>query len=99
MNDARPRTPRAISNRDETRPQVTGAVLSMTRDEWLQQLRECDQVAVYCNGSRIEVATITSAPRTFVTIGRHKTKASFRRRDGKLVGSKPLGHLFRIEQP
>jgi hypothetical protein len=71
----------------------------MKRDEWLKQLRPLDQVAVYCGSQRIEVATVTSAPRTFVTIGKYTRKANFSRQDGQMCGSRPMGHLFRIEQP
>ena len=71
----------------------------MTRDEWLKQLRPLDQVAVYCGSQLIEVATVTSAPRTFVTIGKHAKKANFSRDDGQMCGKRPMGHLFRIEQP
>jgi hypothetical protein len=98
-NDARPRAPRATSQRDETRPQVTGAGLFMTREEWLKQLRPNDLVAVLVGTQRIEVCVVTSTSRTMITIGTHAKKVSFRRRDGSLVGRKPMGHLFHIEQP
>lgn len=71
----------------------------MTREEWLKQLRPLDEVAVYCGSHRIEVLTVTSAPRTFVTIGKYAKKANFSRDDGSMCGHKPMAHLFRIEQP
>lgn len=71
----------------------------MTRDEWLAQLRPHDEVAVYVGSQRIEVAKVTSAPRTFVTIGKYAGKARFSRDDGKMCGKLPMGHLFRIEKP
>jgi hypothetical protein len=47
----------------------------------------------------MEVATVTSAPRTFVSIGRYAKKVNFSRDDGTMCGKRPMSHLFRIEQP
>jgi hypothetical protein len=69
----------------------------MTRQEWLKQLRPLDEVAVYCGSQMIQVATVTSAPRTFVTIGKYAKKANFSRHDGTMCGHRPMAHLFRIE--
>lgn len=71
----------------------------MTRDEWLQQIRPLDEVAVYAGSVPMNIAQVTSASRTMITIGKYTKKASFRRKDGKLCGNRPMGHLFRIEQP
>jgi hypothetical protein len=66
---------------------------------WLAALKVGDSVAVYCGSNRLQVATVTSAPRTFVTIGKHAKKTSFRRKTGRICGRRPMSHLFRIERP
>lgn len=71
----------------------------MTRSAWLHSLKVGDTVAVYCGSEHINVETVTSASRTLVTTGKHARKASFRRKNGKLAGRRPLGHLFHIEPP
>lgn len=71
----------------------------MTRTDWLQQLIKGDLVAVHVGSSCIEVVPVTSASRTMVTIGQYAKKANFRRKDGKLTGRKPMGHLFHLEMP
>lgn len=71
----------------------------MTRKEWLQQLKVGDSVAVYSMSQRMQVAEITSATRTQITIGKYAKRTRFRRSDGMLCGKKPMGHLFRIEPP
>jgi hypothetical protein len=99
VNDARASALYPVtSEREQTPSQVTCAG-SSARKEWLAQLRPLDQVAVYCGSRLIEVVTVTSAPRTFVTIGKYNRKANFSRDDGQMCGHRPMGHLFRIEQP
>lgn len=71
----------------------------MTRAAWLASLAVGDLVAVHVSGHRLNVETVTSTSRTLITIGKHAKKASFRRKDGQLAGRRPLGHLFRLEQP
>jgi hypothetical protein len=71
----------------------------MTRDEWLKQLRPLDEVAVYCGSHMIQVATVTSAPRTFVTVGKYRRKVSFSRKDGCMAGKRPMARWFHIEPP
>jgi hypothetical protein len=99
MTDARPTCPTPVpSERKQTTTHTMGRALS-PREEWLKQLRPLDQVAVYCGSQLMEIATVTSAPRMFVTIGKYNRKANFSRDDGRLCGKLPMGHWFRIEQP
>jgi hypothetical protein len=69
----------------------------VTREEWLQQLAVGDLVTVYASSNRMEVATITAAPGSFVTIGKHGRKLNFSRATGLVCGKRLLKHLFRIE--
>jgi hypothetical protein len=71
----------------------------MTRDEWLAQIRPNDIVAVYFGGTHMGNEVVTSAPRTLVTVGKYSKRVSFRRDDGHMTGSKPMGRWFRIEMP
>jgi hypothetical protein len=71
----------------------------MTHMEWLRQVRPLDHVAVYVGSARVEVAKVTSTSRTLITIGKYVHRTNFSRSTGKLCGQKPMGHLFRIEQP
>lgn len=96
MNDARPAFPREPRNLEQPRSQVTGRASPLA---WRLQLKVGDPVAVYCNTVRYPDNVVTSAPETFVTIGKHKGKLNFNRRTGKLSTRRPLAHLFRIEQP
>jgi hypothetical protein len=69
------------------------------RDEWLQQIRPNDVVAVYFGVSRMGDEVVTSAPRTFVTVGKYRRKVSFSRKDGCMAGKRPMARWFHIEPP
>lgn len=99
MNDVRPRAPlpRALGTFKQTRAQATGADLSHM--EWLRQVRVHDAVAVYFGESFMGNEAVTSAPRSFITIGKHSHRISFNRSTGRMTGSKPMGRWFRIERP
>lgn len=71
----------------------------MSLMEWLRQIRPLDTVAVCVGKARIDVAEVTSTSRTLITIGKFAKRTNFSRSTGKLCGKKPMGHLFRIEQP
>jgi hypothetical protein len=71
----------------------------MSPMEWRRGLKVGDTVAVYCGSVRYPDAVVTSAPETFVTIGKYRGRLNFNRRTGKLSTRRPLAHLFRIQQP
>lgn len=71
----------------------------MTRTEWLASLKVGDLVAVHVSHACIDVTRVKSASRTLITTGKYAKKANWRRKDGKIAGHRPLGHLFRLEQP
>lgn len=71
----------------------------MTREEWLAQIRVHDEVAVYFGSQRMSVESVTSAPKTFVTTGRHARRVNFSRSDGYMTGDKAMSRWFHIEQP
>ena len=67
--------------------------------QWLAQLQKGDFVVPMVNGQPMAVEPLTQASKTTLTIGKYGRALRFRRKDGNLCGKKPLGHLFRIEQP
>jgi hypothetical protein len=69
----------------------------LSRADWLSRLRVRHRVAVYFDSRLMCVEAITSAPRSFVTIGRNAKRVNFRRSDGCMCGSKPMGGRFHIE--
>lgn len=69
------------------------------RREWLAQIRVHDIVAVYFGTQLMGNEVVTSAPRTFITTGKHARKVSFARDDGYMCGGKPMGTWFHIERP
>lgn len=71
----------------------------MTKEEWLQQLKLGDTVIVWIGQNSKGPHTVTGSTPTLITIGKYAKVQRFRRKDGKLAGNKPLGHLFRIEPP
>jgi len=66
---------------------------------WLSQLKVGDPVRVFIGSQAKEVQTVTSAPKTFVTIGKYGKAMRFNRKDGIVCGKRPLKNLFRIEPP
>lgn len=71
----------------------------MTRAEWLAQIREDDMVAVYFDSTRMNVEQVTSAPRTFISVGKHAKRVNFRRDTGRMTGCKSMCSRFHIERP
>lgn len=71
----------------------------MSPMEWRRGLKVGDRVRVFCGSIEMKDDIVTSAPETFVTIGKYKGKLNFNRRTGKLAARRPMAHLFRIEQP
>ena len=71
----------------------------MTREEWLQQLKAGDTVAVYIGSNRVADEVLTRTNDLYVTIGKWGMAKRFNRKTGILCGTKALKHLFRIEQP
>ena len=67
--------------------------------QWRRSLKVGDAVAVYCGSVRYPDSEVTSAPESFVTVGKYRGKLSFNRRTGKLATRRPMAHMFRIEQP
>lgn len=97
MTDARPTRPTPVpSERNQTPAHAMGRASPM---EWRRLLKVGDPVAVYCGSIRYPDSVVTSAPETFVTIGKYKGRLNFNRRTGKLATRRPLAHLFRIEAP
>jgi hypothetical protein len=71
----------------------------MTRSDWLKSLKVGDSVDVCIGTYSRHRKEVTSAPDTLITVGQRRGKMSFRRRDGKLAGNRPMGHMFSIEMP
>lgn len=69
------------------------------RREWLQQIKVGDIVACYFGTQLMGTEVVTSAPRTFVTTGRHARKVNWSRENGYMAGGKPMGIWFHIEKP
>jgi hypothetical protein len=71
----------------------------MTREEWLQQLKVGDTVMVWigqdCKGPHL----VTGSTPTLIQIGKYVRAQRYRRKDGKLAGKRPMGHMFSIEMP
>jgi len=68
--------------------------------DWRCQLKVGDKVRVFCGSVCLkDEEVVTSAPESFVTVGKFRGKLSFNRVTGKLCGKRPMAHLFRIEQP
>lgn len=100
MNDARAALPYPVAvEPPRSNRAATSDCAGLSPMAWRCQLKVGDAVAVYCNTVRYPDNVVTSAPETFVTIGRHKGKLNFNRRTGKLSTRRPLAHLFRIEKP
>jgi hypothetical protein len=72
---------------------------ALTRREWLDGLRVGDIVACYFDSNRMQNERITSAPKSFVSVGKYSRRVNFRRSDGCMCGAKPLSQRFRIERP
>lgn len=71
----------------------------MTRSKWLKSLKVGDAVDVCIGQYTRHRREVTSAPDTLITVGQRRSKLTFRRKDGKLAGQRPMGHFFKIEQP
>lgn len=69
------------------------------RQRWLASLKVGDIVACYFDSNRMQDEVITSAPKSFVSVGKYSKRVNFRRSDGCMCGTKPLGRRFRIERP
>lgn len=69
------------------------------RREWLEGIKVGDTVACYFDSARMQDERVTSAPASFVSVGKYSKRVNFRRSDGCMCGSKPLSGRFRIERP
>lgn len=67
--------------------------------DWLAQLKEGDLVVPVIHGERKDPVSVTRATATQITIGKYAKRTRFNRKTGVICGSRPLKHLFRIEQP
>jgi hypothetical protein len=76
---------------------VHGPVL--TYHAWLASLKVGDLVACYFDSNRMQTERVTSAPASFVSVGKYSKRVNFRRSDGCMCGTKPMSKRFRIERP
>lgn len=72
--------------------------VTMTRSDWLKQLKVGDAVDV-CMGvhkrTRREVTSIDP----LITVGQRRSRLNFRRHDGRLADKRPMAKYYKIERP